>query len=51
MDYKKLDVATKKDHFPLHFMDQMIELARKEFYCFHDRYHSYDKNNNKKKPA
>nr|GFA03882.1 reverse transcriptase domain-containing protein [Tanacetum cinerariifolium] len=35
IDYRKLNEATRKDHFPLPFMDQMLErLAGKEFYCF-----------------
>nr|GEX64950.1 hypothetical protein [Tanacetum cinerariifolium] len=35
IDYKKLNDATRKDHFPLPFMDQMLErLAENEFYCF-----------------
>nr|GEW50662.1 reverse transcriptase domain-containing protein [Tanacetum cinerariifolium] len=35
IDYKKLNEATRKDHFPLPFMDQMLErLARNEYYCF-----------------
>nr|GEZ49164.1 DNA-directed DNA polymerase [Tanacetum cinerariifolium] len=34
---KKLNEATRKDHFPLPFMDQMIErLAGNEYYCFLD---------------
>ncbi|GKB82315.1 reverse transcriptase domain-containing protein [Tanacetum coccineum] len=33
IDYRKLNEATRKDHFPLPFMDQMIErLAGNEFY-------------------
>nr|GFC93863.1 reverse transcriptase domain-containing protein [Tanacetum cinerariifolium] len=33
IDYKKLNEATRKDHFPLPFMDQMLErLARNEYY-------------------
>ncbi|GJZ20710.1 reverse transcriptase domain-containing protein [Tanacetum coccineum] len=37
IDYKKLNEATHKDHFPLPFMDQMLErLAGNEFYCFLD---------------
>nr|GEV10844.1 DNA-directed DNA polymerase [Tanacetum cinerariifolium] len=37
IDYRKLNEATPKDHFPLLFMDQMLErLARNEFYCFLD---------------
>nr|GEZ11512.1 reverse transcriptase domain-containing protein [Tanacetum cinerariifolium] len=37
IDYHKLNEATRKDHFPLPFMDQMLErLARNEYYCFLD---------------
>ncbi|GJW15951.1 reverse transcriptase domain-containing protein [Tanacetum coccineum] len=37
IDCQKLNDATRKDHFPLSFMDQMLErLAENEFYCFLD---------------
>nr|GEY60328.1 reverse transcriptase domain-containing protein [Tanacetum cinerariifolium] len=37
IDYRKLNDDTRKDHFPLPFMDQMLErLAGNEFYCFLD---------------
>nr|GEZ61819.1 DNA-directed DNA polymerase [Tanacetum cinerariifolium] len=37
IDYRKLNEATRKDHFPLLFMDQMFErLAGKEYYYFLD---------------
>nr|GEW80885.1 reverse transcriptase domain-containing protein [Tanacetum cinerariifolium] len=35
IDYRKLNEATHKDHFPLPFMDQMLKrLAGSEYYCF-----------------
>nr|GEX81589.1 DNA-directed DNA polymerase [Tanacetum cinerariifolium] len=37
IDYRKLNESTRKDHFPLPFMDQMLErLAGNEYYCFLD---------------
>nr|GEW70472.1 reverse transcriptase domain-containing protein [Tanacetum cinerariifolium] len=37
IDYRKLNKATRKDHFPLPFMDQMLErLVGTEYYCFLD---------------
>nr|GEZ79809.1 DNA-directed DNA polymerase [Tanacetum cinerariifolium] len=37
IDYRKLNEATRKDHFPFPFMDQMLErLAGNEYYCFLD---------------
>ncbi|GJX25140.1 reverse transcriptase domain-containing protein [Tanacetum coccineum] len=37
IDYRKLNEATRRDHFPLPFMDQMLErFAGNEFYCFLD---------------
>nr|GFA19784.1 reverse transcriptase domain-containing protein [Tanacetum cinerariifolium] len=42
IDYHKLNKATRKDHFPLLFMDQMLErLAGNEFYCFLDGFSGY----------
>ncbi|GJW11051.1 reverse transcriptase domain-containing protein [Tanacetum coccineum] len=42
IDYRKLNEATRKDHFPLPFMDQMLErLARNEYYCFLDGFSGY----------
>ncbi|GJU57782.1 reverse transcriptase domain-containing protein [Tanacetum coccineum] len=37
IDYRKLNDATQKDHFPLPFIDQMLErLYGNEYYCFLD---------------
>nr|GEY10825.1 reverse transcriptase domain-containing protein [Tanacetum cinerariifolium] len=42
IDYRKLNNAPRKDHFPLSFMDQMLErLSRNEFYCFLDGFSGY----------
>ncbi|GJT54536.1 reverse transcriptase domain-containing protein [Tanacetum coccineum] len=42
IDYRKLNEATRKDHFPLPFMDQMLErLAGNQFYCFLDGFSGY----------
>nr|GFD14012.1 DNA-directed DNA polymerase [Tanacetum cinerariifolium] len=42
IDYRKLNEATRKDHFPLPFMDQMLErLARNQYYCFLDGFSGY----------
>nr|GFA11413.1 reverse transcriptase domain-containing protein [Tanacetum cinerariifolium] len=39
---EKLNEATRKDHFPLPFMDQMLErLAGNEYYCFLDVFSGY----------
>ncbi|CAN6718919.1 unnamed protein product [Malus baccata var. baccata] len=39
IDYRKLNTTTRKDHFPLPFIDQMLErLAGYAFYCFLDGY-------------
>nr|GEW80369.1 reverse transcriptase domain-containing protein [Tanacetum cinerariifolium] len=42
IDYRKSNEATRKDHFPLPFMDQMLErLAGNEYYCFLDGFFGY----------
>nr|GEX39969.1 reverse transcriptase domain-containing protein [Tanacetum cinerariifolium] len=42
IDYQKLNEATRKDHFPLPFMDQMLKrLAGNEYYCFLDGFSGY----------
>ncbi|GJW27836.1 reverse transcriptase domain-containing protein [Tanacetum coccineum] len=42
IDYQKLNDATRKDHFPLPFMDQILKrLAGNEYYCFLDGFSGY----------
>jgi len=42
IDYRKLNEATRKDHFPLPFIDQMLErLSGKSHYCFLDGFSGY----------
>ena len=39
IDFHKLNKATKKDHYPLPFIDQMLErLCKHTHYCFLDGY-------------
>ena len=43
IDYCKLNYTLRKDHFPLSFMDQMLErLVGQAFYCFLDDYSGYN---------
>ena len=43
MDYHKLNKATRKDHFPLPFIDQILDrLAGYSYYCFLDSYSRYN---------
>nr|GEU80013.1 reverse transcriptase domain-containing protein [Tanacetum cinerariifolium] len=42
IDYRKLNEATRKDHFHLPFMDQMLErLAGNQYNCFLDGFSGY----------
>ncbi|RVW29384.1 Transposon Ty3-G Gag-Pol polyprotein [Vitis vinifera] len=42
IDYRKLNAVTRKDHFPLPFIDQVLErVSRHPFYCFLDGYSGY----------
>ena len=44
IDYRKLNTATRKDHYPLPFIDQMFDrLARHSHYFFLDGYSGYNK--------
>ena len=43
IDYRKLNLATRKDHFPLPFIGQMLEwLASHPYYYFLDGYSGYN---------
>ncbi|CAM8940836.1 unnamed protein product [Rhodiola kirilowii] len=43
IDYRKLNAVTRKDHFPLPFIDQMLDrLAGKPFFCFLDGFSGYN---------
>lgn len=43
IDYRTLNTAKRKDHFPLPFIDLMLErLADHEYYCFLDGYSGYN---------
>ena len=42
IDYRRLNEMTRKDHFPLPFMDQLLErISNHPFYCFLDGYAGY----------
>ena len=42
IDYRRLNEVTRKDHFPLSFMDQLLErISGHPFYCFLDGYSGY----------
>jgi hypothetical protein len=41
IDYKKLNKATKKDHFLLPFIDELLEHLANHFFCFLDDYSGY----------
>ncbi|XP_057723862.1 uncharacterized protein LOC130939805 [Arachis stenosperma] len=42
IDYRRLNAATRKDHYPLPFIDQMLDhLAGKSHYCFFDGFTGY----------
>jgi hypothetical protein len=42
IDYRKLNKVMKKDHFPLPFIDEMLErLANHAYFCFLDGYSGF----------
>nr|GEW34401.1 reverse transcriptase domain-containing protein [Tanacetum cinerariifolium] len=41
IDYRKFNKATAKDHFPLPFMDQMLERLTGKYFCFLDGFSRY----------
>ena len=43
IDYRKLNIATRNDHYPLPFIDQMLDrLAGHSHLCFLDGYSGYN---------
>ncbi len=44
IDYRKLNSATRKDHFSLPFIDQMLErLVKHSYFCYLDGYSNFFK--------
>ena len=42
IDYRSLNKVTKKDHYPLPFIDEMLErLARNSYFCYLDGYSGF----------
>jgi hypothetical protein len=41
IDYQKLNKGTQKDHFPLPFIDEMLEMLANHSFCYLDGYSSY----------
>ncbi|CAM8914310.1 unnamed protein product [Rhodiola kirilowii] len=43
IDYRKLNAVTRKDHFPLLFIDEMLDrLTGKPYFCFLDGFSGYN---------
>ena len=50
IDFRKLNKATKKDHYPLPFIDQMLErLSKNTHFCYLDGYSGFSQIHVKKK--
>ena len=42
IDFRELNKATRKDHYPLSFIDQMLErLSKHTHFCFLDGYSGF----------
>jgi hypothetical protein len=42
IDFRKVNKVTTKDHYPLSFIDQMLErLSKKTYFCFLDGYSGF----------
>jgi Reverse transcriptase (RNA-dependent DNA polymerase) len=42
IDYRKLNIGTRKDHFTLPFIDQLLErLAKHNYFCYLDGYNGF----------
>jgi hypothetical protein len=42
IDFRKLNKVTKKDHYPLPFMDQMLErFSKRSHFCYLDGYSGF----------
>jgi hypothetical protein len=41
IDYRKLNKATRKDNFPLPFIDEMLERLANHSFCYMDCYSGY----------
>jgi hypothetical protein len=41
IDYRKLNKATQKDHFPLPFIDEMLKRLANHSFCYLDGYSGY----------
>ena len=43
IDYRKMNIATRNDHYPLPFIDQMLDrLTTHPYFCFLDGYSGYN---------